>query len=66
MKVALLTENQKDLLFGQYYAPNCLFNPIKDKNNNWIISTEEITSCVFDEFSWINSLILIDFEVNFE
>lgn len=45
MKVRLLTEEQKNLLVGRSFDGVQLFNPIKDINNNWIISNEEINQC---------------------
>ncbi len=38
--VGLLTEQQKDLLVGQLYAPDSYFNPLQDINLNWVISIE--------------------------
>ena len=41
MKVLLLTEDQKNQLEGQQWAPNCYFNPTQDADGNWFISIEE-------------------------
>jgi hypothetical protein len=60
--VALLTTEQKELIAGQYYDADCKFNPIKDKNENWIISIEEINQCTNDEYAWVKDLPLIEFE----
>ena len=60
-KVGLLTEEQKDKLIGQLYAPDSYFNPIQDDSDNWIISTQEIDFCVNTEFSWVKTLPLIDY-----
>lgn len=59
-KVAIITEQQKDLLAGQEYAPASYFNPVQDCNGDWIISQEEIDQCVVPDFDWIKSLPLID------
>jgi len=60
--VALLTEEQKDLLVGQLFAEDSYFNPIQDKNENWVISTEEQEFCVNPDFFWIRDLPLIEYE----
>ena len=60
--VGLLTEEQKDSLLVQQYAPDCYFNPIQDLNDNWVISVEEIANCVNEEFMWVKDLPLIIYE----
>jgi predicted DNA-binding protein YlxM (UPF0122 family) len=60
--VGLLTEQQKNDLILQWYAPDCYFNPIQDLNDNWVISVEEIANCVNDEFMWVKDLPLIIYE----
>lgn len=57
--VGLLTIEQKDLLIGQWYAPDSYFNPIEDANGNFVISVEEMEYCVNDEFMWVKDLPLI-------
>jgi hypothetical protein len=59
--VALLTEEQKDLLSGQTYTVDSYFNPIQDCNDNWIISTQEIEFCDNQEFIWVKDLPLIEY-----
>lgn len=61
-QVALLTEQQKDSLVGVEYAPDSFFNPIQDKNGNWIISLEEVEQCVNTDFMWVKELPLIEYE----
>ena len=56
-QVALLTEQQKDSLVGVEYAPDSFFNPIQDKNGNWIISLEEVNQCSIE---WVKELPLIE------
>ena len=58
-QVALLTEQQKDSLVGVEYAPDSFFNPIQDKNGNWIISLEEVNQCSIE---WVKELPLIEYE----
>ena len=60
--VGLLTEQQKNDLILQWYAPDCYFNPIQDLNDNWVISVEEMANCVNDEFMWVKDLPLIIYE----
>jgi hypothetical protein len=62
MKVGKLTIKQKNQIAGQLYADDSYFNPIQDKNNNWVISTQEIDDCVVEEFLWVKKLPQIDFE----
>ena len=62
MIVGLLTIEEKDLLVGQQYAPDSYFNPIQDANDNWVISQEEIDQNVNEEFSWLASLELIEYQ----
>lgn len=59
--VGLLTEQQKDLLVGQLYAPDSYFNPLQDINLNWIISIEEMEQCVNSDFMWVKDLPLIEY-----
>jgi len=59
IQVALLTEQQKDQLVGQQYAPDSYFNPIQDEDNNWIISIEETQAT---DIQWVKELALIEFK----
>jgi len=59
IQVAILTEEQKNQLVGQQYAPDSYFNPIQDKDNNWIISIEEIQAT---DIQWVKELALIEFK----
>ncbi len=60
--VGLLTEQQKNDLILQWYAPDCYFNPIQDLNENWVISVEEMANCVNEDFIWVKDLPLIIYE----
>lgn len=62
MKVALLTEDQKDLIKDQEFCIDSHFNPIQDINDNWVISLEEVNQCSKEEFSFVKTLPLIDYE----
>ena len=59
--VGLLTELQKDEIVGQLFAPDSLFNPLQDINDNWIISVEEIEQTITLEFMWVKELPLIPY-----
>jgi hypothetical protein len=62
MTVRLLTESQKNQLFGQLYDENSYFNPTQDLYNRWFISEEEVQYNIYPEFEWINNLPQIEFE----
>jgi hypothetical protein len=57
--VGLLTIEQKDLLVGQEYAPDCFFNPLQDNADNWIISVEEMANNINPNYMWVQDLPLI-------
>jgi hypothetical protein len=59
--VGLLTLEQKDSLVGQQYEDDSYFNPIQDANDNWIISTEEMSNCTNELFLWVKDLELITY-----
>jgi hypothetical protein len=62
MKVGLLTIEQKELIDGGEFAPDCFFNPIQDNSNNWIISLEEMNGRVTNpEFFWVRDLPKIEY-----
>ena len=61
MKVAIVTENQKNLLVGQRFNQNSYFNPVQDADDNWVISYEEIQQCSSPLFWWIKDLTPIDY-----
>tara|TARA_R110000868_G_scaffold309439_1_gene570753 strand:- start:34 stop:267 length:234 start_codon:yes stop_codon:yes gene_type:complete len=44
--IAILTEEQKDILIGNKYDGVCYFNPIQDFYDNWIISEIEYYYCL--------------------
>lgn len=61
MKVGKLTHVQAEQIAGKEYAPDSFFNPIQDKNDNWVISEQEMNAFE-NEYSWVKNLPLIDFE----
>jgi hypothetical protein len=67
MIVIKLTNEQKDILQGKQYAPDSFFNPIQDKNDNWVISLEEYNGCLdceecIEEYEWIVNCEQIEYE----
>lgn len=58
MNIVLLTEEQKQSLDGVEFISGSLFNPIKDINNNWIISIEEQEQCLIE---WVKLLPLSEY-----
>jgi hypothetical protein len=44
--IAILTQQQKDILIGKTYDGVCYFNPILDLNDNWVISEQEYYYCL--------------------
>jgi len=62
MEVYLLTEEQKLALIGQHYKEDCLFNPVQDADNNWIITSQEVENCINEEFLWVELLSIIEYK----
>lgn len=44
--IAILTQQQKDILIGKTYDGVCYFNPILDLNDNFVISEQEYYYCL--------------------
>ena len=65
MKIAILTEQQKDILKEQTLCPGMRFNPVQDANQNWIISQQEIDQCTTEQFMWVKDLQLTDWAGNY-
>jgi len=59
IQVALLTQQQAEQLKGVEVVKDNFFNPIQDRNGNWIISIEEVNQC---NIEWVKSLTLIPYE----
>ena len=62
MQVVLLTPEQKQEIQGKRFAKDSYFNPIQDKNGNWIISIEEQTQNMNPDFDWLSSCPLVEYE----
>ena len=59
--IAIITEDQKDLLINKKYDGVMYFNPTKDNNDNWFVSEEEIRACTTKGFEFLNELKLIPY-----
>jgi len=67
--IAIVTQQQKDILIGKTYDGVCYFNPIQDLNDNWVISEQEYYYCLGlwyidelqTELSFITSLSLSEY-----
>lgn len=57
-KVAIITEQQASELVLVEYTGGCLFNPIQDSNDNWVVSEEEINQ---SDLNWLKQLPLINY-----
>lgn len=44
--IAIITQQQKDILVGKTFETDSYFNPIQDLNNNWVISEIEYYYCL--------------------
>ena len=62
IEVAILTEEQKDLLVGQEFMVDVYFNPIQDVNDNWVILNDTIEHCIYEKFNWLKDLEIIPYE----
>ena len=58
IQVHLLTESQAESLMEVEYIPDNYFNPIQDRDNNWVISTEEVNQC---SIQWVKELPVIEY-----
>jgi hypothetical protein len=59
--VGVLTEEQKDQLTKQWFAPDSYFNTVQDINGIWFISTIQINDCVNPDFLWVKDLDMIEY-----
>ncbi len=57
----LLTQEQRDLLVGQFFAPASMFNPVQDINGDWFISSQEVNLCINPDFQWVKNLTQMSF-----
>lgn len=54
-----ITLEQKNIIEGQEYMADCIFNPVQDINGDWFISKEEVEQCV--NFDWVKNLTESEF-----
>lgn len=59
MTVARLTPEQAEELKGMQFVQDNFFNPVMDKNGNYIISLEEVEQC---DIEWVKELPRINYE----
>ena len=59
-QVAIISQEQKDLLLGQVCAPASHYNPFQDCEGNWLISIQEIQQTNNLNYLWVKDLPLID------
>lgn len=59
MIVAKITPQQAQNLQGTQFIEDNYFNPITDKNGNWIISLQELVYCTKD---FADTVELIEYE----
>jgi hypothetical protein len=67
--IAIITEQQKDILVEKTYDGTCFFNPIEDVNSNFVISEIEYYYCLGlwyldelqTELSFITTLSLTEY-----
>jgi hypothetical protein len=60
--IAIITQQQKDILIGKKFDGIQFFNPVQDLNNNWVISEEEINQCTNADLLFIKDLVLTVYE----
>jgi hypothetical protein len=61
LKCAILTEEQKELIDGQFYDEINKFN-VTSYNNNLIITKEQYNDCINPNFLWVKALPKIDYQ----
>ena len=44
--IAIITQQERDILVGQTFDGTCFFNPIEDMNLNFVISEQEYYYCL--------------------
>lgn len=62
-RVGIITEEQAVMLTGESYDKyGSSFSPVQDVNDNWVISQVEIESNMNAQFSWVNSIPLVEYK----
>jgi len=51
-----LTILQKNELAGQWYAPDCYFNPVPNNAGTFYIFEQEKSECINPQFMWVHDL----------
>ena len=62
IQVGLLTQVQKDEVWGQQYMDDSYMYPIQDADDNWIMSQEVMNQCVNPDYLWVKDLDMIPYE----
>lgn len=57
---AKITNNQAELINGKQWSADSFFNAMRDVNDTWYISEEEVRGCNITEFGWVNNLELTE------
>lgn len=60
IQVAILTQEQKDQVHGQFLTDAWKFICLLDNNGNWTVRKELIDACTVEEFQWLKQLPLIE------
>ena len=58
-QVIIITESQRQELLLTQVKEDWLFHPIKDADDNWVVSSQEQDACSLD---WLKALPRIDFK----
>jgi hypothetical protein len=57
-----LTEDEKESINGQEFAPNSHYHAIQDVNDDWFITELQVNQTIEDEYLWVKDMGLIEFE----
>lgn len=55
-----LTTEQANLLFGNWFMPDCFFNPIEVDEKTYFITSVEVDNCVNNNFLWVKNLPILE------
>ena len=61
-KLAIITDEIKELLVGKKYDSDSYFRPTNNANGRWVVGEEEIRDCTNEGFEFLNDLELTDHE----
>lgn len=51
-----LTIEQKNILIGQPFNDNALFNPVLNIDGDYFIFNEEVENCINPNYEWVKEL----------